>query len=345
MSPVRGAAEAPSAEDRGAHTTLALAVVALAAFVASLLVGPSGIGLPSAGTGTGTAGAVDVARLVLVEIRLPRAVLGFLVGAALGLSGAVLQGYLRNPLAEPGLLGVSGGGSLGAVVAIHSGASSAFALALPLGGLAGAAAATFAVVRLAGERSGTLSLILAGVAISSLTGALTSLALNLAPNPFASVEILYWLMGSLTDRSLLHVGLAAPLVALGVAILMTTARDLDALTLGDEAAENLGTDLAKLRTRVVAGTALAVGAATAVSGAIGFVGLVVPHLLRPFTSREPGRLLWPSLFGGAALVLAADVLLRLLSPAGDLRLGVVTAILGAPFFLWLVLQTRRELTP
>lgn len=313
-----------------------LAGIALAAFVASLLVGPSGIGLPVGS---------DAARLVLWEIRLPRAVLGFLVGAALGLSGAVLQGYLRNPLAEPGLMGVTGGASLGAVIAIHTGAAASFAMALPAGGLIGAALATVSVVALAGQNSGALTLILAGVAISSLTGALTALALNLAPNPFASIEILSWLMGSLTDRSLLHVWLASPFIVIGAAILLSTARDLDGLSLGDEAAENLGVDLGKLRTRVVAGTALSVGAATAIAGAIGFVGLVVPHVLRPLTTQEPGRLLWPSLFGGAALVLIADVILRLLSPAGDLRLGVVTAIFGAPFFLWLVLAARREFGP
>ncbi len=313
-----------------------LAGIALAAFVASLLVGPTGIGLPVGS---------DAARLVLWEIRLPRAVLGFLVGAALGLSGAVLQGYLRNPLAEPGLMGVTGGASLGAVIAIHTGAAASFAMALPAGGLIGAALATVSVVALAGQSSGALTLILAGVAISSLTGALTALALNLAPNPFASIEILSWLMGSLTDRSLLHVWLASPFIAIGAAILLSTARDLDGLSLGDEAAENLGVDLGNLRTRVVAGTALAVGAATAIAGAIGFVGLVVPHVLRPLTTQEPGRLLWPSLFGGAALVLIADVILRLLSPAGDLRLGVVTAIFGAPFFLWLVLAARREFGP
>jgi iron complex transport system permease protein len=318
-----------------------MAAVAALAFAASLLVGPGGFGLPR---GSGPNG-IDAARLVLVEIRLPRAVLGFLVGAALGLSGAVLQGYLRNPLAEPGLLGVSGGASLGAVLAIHSGASAAVPLALPLGGLVGAAAATWALVRLAGERSGALGLILAGVAISSLAGALTALALNLAPNPFASIEILHWMMGSLTDRSLGHVWLAAPPIALGAWLLLATGRDLDALTLGDEAAENLGVDLGALRTRIVSGTALAVGAAAAVSGTIGFVGLVVPHLLRPFVSQEPGRLLWPSLFGGAALVLVADVLLRVLSPAGDIRLGVVTALIGAPFFLWLIRSTRQELLP
>jgi iron complex transport system permease protein len=311
----------------------AVGAAALVAFLASLAVGPSGLGLPASGT---------AARLVLWEIRVPRALLGLLVGGTLGLTGAVLQGYLRNPLAEPGLLGISGGASLGAVVAIHSGAVAAAPLALPLGGLLGAAAATLVVLMLAGEKSGVLTLILAGIAVSSVATALTSLALNLAPNPFASVEILFWLMGSLTDRSLLHVWLAAPLIVAGAALLLGTGRDLDALTLGEEAAQNLGVELARLRARIIAGTALAVGAATAVSGAIGFVGLVVPHLLRPFVGQEPARLLWPSAAGGAALVLAADVALRLLAPAGDVRLGVLTALLGAPFFLWLVLKTRAD---
>lgn len=313
-----------------------LAVAAVAAFVASLLVGPQGIGLPPGS---------DAARLVLLEIRLPRAVLGLMIGGLLGLAGAVLQGYLRNPLAEPGLIGVSGGAALGAVIAIHSGAAGAFSMALPLGGLMGAAVSTLTVLLLAGELAGPITLILAGVAVSSLTAALTSLALNLAPNPFAASEMIYWLMGSLTDRSLVHVWLAAPLMIAGALLLLSTGRDLDALTLGEDAAQNLGVSLASLRNRVVAGTALGVGAATAVTGAIGFVGLVVPHMLRPFLGHEPGTLLLPSFLGGGALVLAADVLLRVLSPAGDLRLGVVTALLGAPFFLWLVLRTRREIGP
>jgi iron complex transport system permease protein len=313
-----------------------LTAALLVAFAASLLVGPQGIGLP-----TGS----DAARLVLLEIRLPRAILGLMIGGLLGLSGAVLQGYLRNPLAEPGLIGVSGGAALGAVIAIHSGAAGAFSLALPIGGLAGAALSTITVLLLAGELAGPITLILAGVAVSSLTTALTSLALNLAPNPFAASEMLYWLMGSLTDRSLVHVWLASPLMIAGAVILILTGRDLNALTLGEDAAQNLGVSLSSLRNRVVAGTALGVGAATAVAGAIGFVGLVVPHMLRPFLGHEPGKLLLPSFLGGGAIVLAADVLLRVLSPAGDLRLGVVTALLGAPFFLWLVLKTRREIGP
>lgn len=315
------------------RVAVALGGVAVGLLVVSLLLGPDGFGLPA---------SESAARLILVEIRLPRALLAFLVGGILGLAGAVLQGYLRNPLAEPALLGVSGGASLGAVLAIHTGAASAFALALPFGGLVGAAAATLAVVLLAGDRSEPVTLILAGVAISSFAAALTALALNLAPNPFASVEILYWMMGSLSDRSLEHVWIAAPLILLGAALLATTGPSLDALTLGEDAASNLGVDLRALRRRIVAGVALGVGAATAVSGAIGFVGLVVPHLVRPLVGHEPRRLLPASLFGGASLVLAADIGVRLISPAGDIKLGVVTALIGAPFFLWLVIATRRE---
>ncbi len=291
------------------------------------------------------AGSAEAQRMILLEVRLPRALLGFMVGGTLGLAGAVLQGYLRNPLAEPGILGISGGAALGAVIAIHSGLAQAVALALPLAGLAGAALATLALATLAGRGTGSVTLILAGVAVSSLAAALTSLALNLAPNPFAASEMLYWLMGSLTDRSLTHVWLAAPLMAIGCLLLASTARDLDALSLGEAAAQNLGVDPTRLRWIVVSGTALAVGAATAVCGAISFVGLMVPHLLRPLTSGEPGQLLLPSFLGGAALVLLADVALRVLSPMGDLRLGVLTALIGAPFFLWLVLSRRSELAP
>lgn len=318
---------------RASLLTLLLAAVG---FALSLMVGPEGWGLPA---------SPDAAHVVFMEIRVPRAVLGLLVGAALGISGAALQGYLRNPLAEPGLLGISGGAALGAVSAIHSGLATRFALALPLGGLAGAAAAAIAIVALAGFRGSTISLILAGVAVSAITAALTTLALNLSPNPFASVEIMIWLMGSLTDRSLVHVWLAAPLILIGIAMLLTTGRDLEALSLGEDVAQNLGVDPNLLRFKIIAGCALAVGAATAVAGSIGFVGLVVPHLLRPLVGDSPQRLLWPSLFGGAALVLFADVTLRLLSPYGDLRLGVLTALIGAPFFLWLVLRKREELAP
>lgn len=310
-----------------------LCLLVAGSFAGSLMLGPDGFSLPAGG---------EALRLVLMEIRLPRALLGILVGGALGVTGAALQGYLRNPLAEPGLLGMAGGASLGAVIAIHTGAAGLISLALPLGGLGGAAIATLAVVLLAGQGSAPVTLILAGVAMSSVASALTSLVLNLAPNPFASVEMIYWMMGSLNDRSLEHVFIAAPLIVVGSLVLLSTRSALDALSLGETAAQNLGVAPGALRLRIVSGAALAVGAATSVTGAIGFVGLVVPHVLRPFVAHEPGRLLVPSFLGGAALILLADIALRLLSPAGDLKLGVLTALIGAPFFLWLVLASRRE---
>jgi iron complex transport system permease protein len=278
------------------------------------------------------------------EIRLPRALLAALIGGGLGLSGAALQGYLRNPLAEPGLLGISASAALGASLALYTGLAAAFALALPFAALAAAALATLLVQGLAGAAGGSITLILAGIAVSSLAGALTSLVLNLSPNPFAASEIVTWMLGSLADRSMLHVALAAPFILAGMALLLTLGRALDALTLGEDAAASLGVTLGRTRTLAVLGTALAVGAGVAVAGAIGFVGLVVPHLLRPLVGALPSRLLPASALGGAALVLAADLAVRLIAPDRDLKLGVLTALVGAPFFLWLVWRQRRTLT-
>jgi iron complex transport system permease protein len=317
------------------HVIPALATLTLVLALASLAIGPTGIGL----------GGGEQAWLIFSEIRLPRTLLGLLVGAALGLSGAALQGYLRNPLAEPGIIGISGGAALGAVLAIHTGLAATLAIGLPLGGLVGAAGAMAVVLWLAGERGGPITLILSGVAVASLSTALIALVLTLSQNPFAAVEIVYWLMGSLTDRSMTHVWLAAPPILIGMFVLARLGRDLDALTLGEEVAANLGTSLPRLRLVIVGGTALAVGAATAVSGTIGFVGLIVPHILRPIVGHVPSRLLPASALGGAALVLAADLALRVVSPGGGIRLGVLTALIGTPFFVWLVVSTRRELAP
>lgn len=314
----------------------ALAAATLVAFVLSLAVGPSGFGFG----GSGEAGA-----LIFWEIRVPRAVLGALVGAALGLSGAALQGYLRNPLAEPGLVGVSGGAALGAVLVIHLGFSQAAAVALPVGGLLGAGVAMVVVMALAGVHGGPVTLILAGLAVSGVATALISLALNLSQNPFASVEMVFWLMGSLADRSVTQVWLAAPPILAGMVALVFLGRSLDALSLGEDAAHSLGVDLGRTRALVVTGTALAVGAATAVTGIIGFVGLLVPHVLRPFAGHRPGLLLPASALGGAIFLLVADTGLRLLQPWVELRVGVLTALVGAPFFVWLVLRTRSELAP
>ena len=311
-----------------------LAAIAALAFILSLLVGPSGIGIDA----TGQARA-----LIFEEIRLPRALLGALVGGTLGLAGAALQGYLRNPLAEPSLVGVSGGAALGAVLAIQLGLSHLLPLALPIGGLAGATLAMLAVVALAGAHGGPVTLILAGLAVSSIATALISLALNLSQNPFASVEMVFWMMGSLADRSLPQLWISAPLMLLGCGLLLTLARALDALTLGEDAASSLGINLNRTRLAVIAGTALSVGAATAVTGVIGFVGLVVPHMLRGLAQHRPGLLLPASLLGGAAMLLVADVALRIVQPWLELRIGVLTALIGAPFFVWLVLKTRVEL--
>lgn len=314
-------------------------------FLGSLLTGPAGVGLVEGLNGLffGTSAEREATVLIMREIRLPRALLGFLIGAALGLSGAALQGYLRNPLAEPGLIGVSAGGTLGAVLAIHTGLAGLTVLALPFAGLAGAFIAMAVVLGLAGLRGGPVTLILAGVAVTSVCGALTALALSLSRNPYATTEILFWMLGSLGDRSMLHATLAALFIVPGSLLLILTGRALDALTLGEEAAASLGVDLDRLRGLIVLGTAFAVGASTSVAGTIGFVGLVVPHLLRPFVKSRPGRLLLPSALGGAALVLAADIVVRLMGDTGELKLGVLTSILGAPFFLYLVLRSRREL--
>ena len=331
----------------GSGLPYALAGVTLALLLVSLGVGPAHLGLGDV-IGSLLPGADarnTAAALIVREIRLPRALLGLLIGAALGASGAALQGYLRNPLAEPGLIGATGGAALGAVLAIHTGTVAAFALALPLAGLIGAGLAVLLVLALAGQGGKTLTLILAGTAVTSLAGALTSLALNLSKNPFASVEIVFWLMGSLVDRSLAHVALAAPPILIGIALLVRLGRDLDALSLGEDVAASLGVDLPRTRWLIVGGTALAVGAATAVAGMIGFVGLIAPNLLRPLVGYKPSRLVWASLWGGAALVLAADILVRIVSPSGELRLGVVTALIGTPFFIWLVVRMRGEVVP
>ncbi|KAA0916377.1 FecCD family ABC transporter permease [Aquicoccus porphyridii] len=317
-----------------------LAVVA-ALFMVSLLTGPADIGIGESLAALLSGGDGPLA-LVMREIRLPRALLAVMIGASLGLSGAAMQGYLRNPLAEPGLIGVSGSAALGAVLAIQTGLAASFALGLPLAALAGALGGVLLVMALAGPRGTSLTLILGGIAVSSLAGALTALVLNLSPNPFAASEIVFWMMGSLADRSMTHVWLALPFMVLGLALLAGLGRGLDALTLGEDAAQAMGIDMVRLRLMLVIGTACVVGAGTAVAGAIGFVGLVVPHMLRPLVGAHPGRLLWASALGGAAMVLLADIAVRVVLPERDLKLGVLTALVGAPLFLHLILRLRRE---
>ncbi|MFC0341456.1 FecCD family ABC transporter permease [Paracoccus niistensis] len=322
---------------RDARLLGGLAALVAALALVSLLTGPADAGLRAGiealWTGEGPLG------IVLREIRAPRTVLAIMVGASLGLSGAALQGYLRNPLAEPGLIGISASAALGAVIAIQAGIS-ALALGVPFAALGGALGGVALILGLAGRRAGGLGLILGGIAVSALAGALTALVLNLSPNPFAAYDIMFWTMGSLADRSWGHVLTAAPLMLAGWVALARAGRDLDALSLGEEAAASMGVNLARLRLLVVLGAAAAVGAATAVAGAIGFVGLVVPHLLRGAVGAMPSRLLPAAGLGGAALVLAADVAVRLILPERDLKLGVMMALVGAPVFLHLIWRTQ-----
>lgn len=320
-----------------------LAVLVALLFMVSLLTGPAATGFADALAGLFSDDGGTLA-LIMQEIRLPRAILALAIGVTLGLSGAALQGFLRNPLAEPGLLGISASASLGAVLAIHTGLAAAFALALPIAALVGAFCAVLVVQALAGLSGNNLTIILAGVAVSSFAGAMTSLALNLSPNPFAALEIVFWLLGSLTDRSMIHVWLSLPIMAVGWIMLASLARPLDVLTLGEHAASSIGVNMGRVRFLAVFGTAASVGAATAVAGAIGFIGLIVPHILRPLVGARPSRLLPASALGGAALLLMADIAVRLIAPDRDLKLGVLTAMIGAPFFLWLVFRYRRTLT-
>lgn len=295
--------------------------VALAA--ASLLLGAAGFGVPELG--------------ILWDLRIPRTGLALLVGGGLGLSGAVLQGLLRNPLADPSFLGIGGCAALGGVAAFYWGAAAMFPLALPVSGCAGAALGCVILLAVVARAQSGPGLILAGIGVSALASALLALLLNAAPNPFALYEITFWLMGGLEDRTMAHLLTASLPMAAGCLILLPLGPALDALSLGEDTAASLGVPLRATLHRAVLGVALAVGAGAAVAGGIGFVGLVVPHLLRPLVGQRPGALLFPSLVLGALLLLAADMLARalplILPLAAEPRLGVLTALLGAPFLV------------
>ena len=279
---------------------------------------------------------------ILFELRLPRGVLALVLGAGLGGAGAAMQGYLRNPLADPGLFGIAPGAALGAVLALLTGASAAYAL--PLAALTGAGLAMALLALIAGRTAGVVLFTLAGMIIASLAGALTSLAISMAPNPFALSEIVTWLMGALTDRGWPDVWIAAPPTLVGLLVLAWAGRDLDALTLGEDAARSLGVEPRRLQWLMIVGVGLTVGAGVAVAGIIGFVGLMVPHLVRRFTDRRPSQLIVPSALAGALLVLVADMLCRIAPlSGGELRLGIALSLLGAPFFLALLLRMRRGL--
>ncbi|MDM7965175.1 FecCD family ABC transporter permease [Blastomonas fulva] len=320
---------------RSLRINLALLAGIALAFALSLIAGKVWIPLDA-----WTAG--DPRWPIIAELRLPRTLLAALVGAALGLSGAAMQGYLRNPLADPGLFGVSSGAALGAVISLYFGYA-ASPLLLPAFSLTGAGI-TMAILALLVGRSGSVIVFtLAGVILSSVAGSMTALAISLAPTPFATSQIVTWLMGALTDRSWDDVTLALPLLALGCILLAFTGRTLDALTLGESAARSMGVDPLRLQLLIVVGVALCVGASVATAGIIGFVGLIVPHLVRPFVGNRPSAVLLPSALAGALLLLVADSVVRALPTVSELRLGIAMSMLGGPFFLILLLRMRRTL--
>ena len=329
-----------SARGQTASLLATLGALAVAAGLLSVLVGPAHIGVGAMVDALDGRGD-PIVRAILLELRLPRALLALLVGAMLGAGGASLQGYLRNPLAEPAVLGISSTAALGAIIAIYFKLADARPYLVPLFAILGALAALLPLLKLSAKGESALTLILAGVALTTLAGAGISLALNLAPNPFAAMEITTWLLGSLEDRSFKDVLIALPCIAVGLALLLGQGRALDALSLGEDGARSLGTDLRRVRLRMLAGIAIGVGGAVAVSGAIGFVGLIVPHLVRPMTDRSPSAVLLPSALAGAALLSVADIAVRLIPTATPLKLGVLTAFIGVPFFVRHLLRERR----
>jgi iron complex transport system permease protein len=324
--------------------TVAVALVILVVLLAliSLGIGPvrlSPLTVIDALFGSGT----DVQQVIVREIRLPRTILGLAIGAILGLSGAALQGLLRNPLASPSLFGAPQSAAFGAVLVISLGLADVRSYALPVAAIAMAFASVFVLLTVAGRNAGLLILVLAGLAISSLAGSMTALVMNLSSNPFVVLEIAFWLLGSLEDRSFRHVMLALPFIVAGAIILMSQRNAFRALTLGEETAQSLGVDVGRLRLAVITGVALGVGGAVAVSGTIGFIGLVAPHLMRPLIGHDPSRLLVPSALTGSALLLAADIAVRIIPSTSDIKVGVLTSIIGVPFFLYLIRRERRAL--
>lgn len=311
------------------------------AMLAALSSGPVSIDIPAAIVDGWYSDSSDA--VILWQLRLPRAVLAILVGAALGLGGAAMQGMLRNPLAEPALLGVSSGAALAAILVLYYGAVS-IGLVLPLLAILGALLAVASVWLLAGRGASASRLVLAGVAINAFLSALMALALNYAPSMFAMQEIVFWLLGSLANRGWDQVLLALPFVLIGALFLFFSRNYLRALSLGEASASSLGFGGRRYPLLVLFGIAFAVGSSVAVAGTIGFIGLVVPHLMRPLVGQDPGRLLWASALAGALLLLLADVLVLNTVGTQELRIGAVTAFIGAPFFFWLIVKGRREMS-
>lgn len=285
----------------------------------------------------------DPHALIIFELRLPRVLLGMLVGATLGLAGAALQGVLRNPLADPGIIGVSASSALGAVIAIHLGLVASSALALPVFAMGGALFATALLLLVSARDSSILMLILVGIGISSLATAMISLVMNLAQNPMTLRDMIMWMLGSLENRTMADLMIALPFILAGWLMMIGVGQGLNAISVGEDTARTMGINLKWLKLRIVVGTAISVGAAVSVCGSIGFVGLVVPHIVRGLISREPGAILIPSAIIGALLLTIADIVTRLPITSSPLQLGVITALIGAPGFLYIIFRTRKDM--
>jgi len=322
--------------------SLWLIVILLCVMAVSLLTGFADIDLNAAFAAL-MFGESGTDAVILRYIRLPRTLMGILAGASLGMSGAALQGLFRNPLADPGIIGISASAGLGAVVAIHFGIGQSFALAVPLLAMGAAAISTLILFAVALRDTSALTLILVGIGVSSLAVALTSLVMNFSTNPFALNDMVLWLLGSLSNRSYTDIVLTGPFIVAGMLLILSCGSGLRVLSLGEAVAETMGVNMRGLRARVVLGSSLAVGACVAVCGTIGFVGLVAPHIVRPFVGSDPARVLWPSAIVGAIIVTLADILVRTIPSGHEIKLGVLTSLVGAPFFLLLVVRTRRSM--
>ena len=316
----------------GLSLTLALALACLLALAASALIGtmplaPNAVASALFGTGD------PQTQIIVWEIRLPRALAALCVGLALGLSGAALQGLLRNPLAEPGTLGISASAALGAAAAIAFGLTALTPLSVMAAAISGATIATGLLAVAASRGLSSTGLILVGAGLSSLSGALLALLMNFSPNPFTTAELVNWMLGSVANRSALDVGLTLPLLGIGASLIALSSNGLRALTLGEEGAIGVGAHVGQTRLLVIAGTGLATGASVALAGVVGFVGLVAPHLVRPLVGNDPARTLWPSAFLSALLLVLADLAIRLIPSEQELKLGVLAALIGAPVFV------------
>ena len=336
---------------RPAGMTLTLCLVGLL-FIAStmsLTTGPAGLGLGDLAASLLGEGLSPRDHVVLVDIRLPRLALGLAVGAALAVSGVLLQGLFRNPLADPGIVGVSAGAGLGAVLAIvlggllPAGISALFGSWLvPFAAGLGGWATTLLLYRVAtnGKRTEVATMLLAGIALSALAGAATGVLTYLADDRQLR-DLTFWGMGSLAGATWTKLAAAAPLMCLAVLLAPRLARGLNALALGEAQAAHMGVDVQRLKRRAIFATAAAAGAAVAVSGGIGFVGLVVPHILRQIQGPDHRQLLPNAALLGAGLLVLADLLSRTIVAPAELPIGIITALIGAPVFLWMLVHNAH----